>query len=89
MRRGLLGELVVFVSFSATCRILVTRSGIEPVPPSVEAWSLNHEIAREVPHFCFLIWAQVMLVCSFFKFLKFLFLAALHSLWDLSSRTRD
>ena len=28
--------------------ILVTRLGIEPVPPAVEAQSLNHWTAREV-----------------------------------------
>ena len=31
------------------CRILVFQPGIEPVPPAVEAWSLNHCTAREVP----------------------------------------
>ena len=30
------------------CRILVPRPGIEPVPPAVEAGSLNHWTAREV-----------------------------------------
>ena len=29
--------------------ILVPRPGIEPVPPALEAWSLNHWTAREVP----------------------------------------
>ena len=32
------------------CGILVPRPGIEPRPPAVEAWSLNHWTAREVPH---------------------------------------
>ena len=31
------------------CRILVPQQGIEPTPLSVEAQSLNHGIAREVP----------------------------------------
>ena len=31
------------------CRILVPRQGIEPVSPAVEAPSLNHWTAREVP----------------------------------------
>ena len=31
------------------CRVLVPRSGIKTLPPAVEAWSLNHWIAREVP----------------------------------------
>ena len=30
--------------------ILVLQSGIEPVPPAVEAWILNHWTAKEVPH---------------------------------------
>ena len=29
--------------------ILVPRPGIEPIPPKVETWSLNHWTAREVP----------------------------------------
>ena len=33
----------------ATCGILVPRPGIEPAPPAVEAHSLNHWTAREVP----------------------------------------
>ena len=33
-----------------TCGILVPRPGIEPGPPAVEAWSLNHWTAREVPY---------------------------------------
>ena len=33
----------------AGCRILVPWPGIEPVPPAVEAQSLNHWTAREVP----------------------------------------
>ena len=31
------------------CGILVPRPGIAPAPPAVEAWSLNHWTAREVP----------------------------------------
>ena len=31
------------------CGILVPWPGIESVPPAVEAWSLNHWTAREVP----------------------------------------
>ena len=30
--------------------ILVSRQGIKPVPPAVEAQSFNHWTAREVPH---------------------------------------
>ena len=31
------------------CRIFLFQSGKEPVPPGVEAWSVNHWITREVP----------------------------------------
>ena len=31
------------------CRILVPQPGTEPSSPAVEAWSLNHQTAREVP----------------------------------------
>ena len=31
------------------CGILVPRPGIEPMPPALEAWSLNHWTTREVP----------------------------------------
>ena len=33
----------------AACGILVLWPGILPVPPAVEAWSLNHWTAREIP----------------------------------------
>ena len=33
----------------ALCGIIVPRPGIEPVLPALEAWSLNHWTAREVP----------------------------------------
>ena len=33
------------------CGILVPQPGIEPMPPALEAQSLNHWSAREVPHF--------------------------------------
>ena len=29
--------------------ILIPRPGIEPMPPALEAWSLNHWTTREVP----------------------------------------
>ena len=31
--------------------ITVPQPGIEPMPPAVEAWNLNHWTAREVPKF--------------------------------------
>ena len=44
---GLLGYF--FWPCHAACGILVPRPGIEPAPPSLEAQSLNHWTAREVP----------------------------------------
>ena len=40
-----------FWLYPMACRILVPWPGIEPTPPAVEAWSLNHWIAREVLHY--------------------------------------
>ena len=34
------------------CGILVPRPGIEPVPPPLGVWSLNHWTTREVPKLC-------------------------------------
>ena len=34
-----------------TCGVLVPPSGIEPLPPALEAQSLNHWTVREVPVF--------------------------------------
>ena len=36
------------------CGILIPLTGIEPETPSLEAWSLNHWTAREVPYSDFL-----------------------------------
>ena len=36
------------------CRILVPWPGIEPMPPTEEAWSLNQWTPREVPSSAFL-----------------------------------
>ena len=38
----------------SACGILVPQPGIEPVPPAVEAQSLNHWTSREVPRQGFL-----------------------------------
>ena len=35
------------------CGILNSPPGIKPVPTALEAWSLNHWIAMEVPQVCF------------------------------------
>ena len=39
--------------------ILVPCAGIEPMPPAVEAWSLNHWTAREVPIVTFFKWSII------------------------------
>ena len=41
--------LVFFWPCHVACGILFPRPGIEPVPPAVEAQSLNHWTTREVP----------------------------------------
>ena len=38
----------------APCGILVPRPGMEPVPPAMEVWSLNHWTTGEVPRGAFL-----------------------------------
>ena len=44
----------LFFFFSGTANgILVPQLGMESMPPAVEAWSLNHWTAREVPLFPF------------------------------------
>ena len=50
------------------CGILVPQPGIKPMPPAVEAWSLNHWTAREVPvlhsllPFLFSFWKKVQML---------------------------
>ena len=47
------GTCTGFWGFFATPRgILVPQAGIEPIPPGVEAWRLNHWTARDVPGTC-------------------------------------
>ena len=36
-----------FIFWHTACGILVPRPGIEPAPPALEAWSLNHWTSRE------------------------------------------
>lgn len=38
-----------FLPRLVACRITVPQEGIKPVYPALEAWSLNHWTAREVP----------------------------------------
>ena len=42
-------KLIFFWPRCAACGILVPQPGIKPTPPAVEARSLNHWTAREVP----------------------------------------
>ena len=46
--------LFIFGCTTGHAGILFPRPGIEPIPPAVEAWSLNHCTAREVPRPSFL-----------------------------------
>ena len=38
-----------FLFLAVPCGILVPQPGIEPIPPAVNMWSLNHRTTREVP----------------------------------------
>ena len=42
--------LLLFLFCHVAYRILVPRPGVEPMPPALEARSLNHWTAREVPY---------------------------------------
>ena len=41
-------RLIYFWLYYVACRTLAPRSGMQPVPLALEAWSLNHWTAREV-----------------------------------------
>ena len=67
-----------FLPCCAACKILVPWSGIKPVPPAVEAQSLNHRTAREVPvpHllYSFLCWWRFRLLpCPGYSFWTMVF----------------
>ena len=59
--------VLIFWLRCKTCRILVARPGIEPVPTPVEAQSFNCWTAREVPLIFILCWSRVdsTVLCSF------------------------
>ena len=61
----LTSKLVIHkTKLSATaCGILVFYPGIEPVPPAVEVWSLNHWTIREISmnRFFYLLFASIKL----------------------------
>ena len=44
----------IFQLHYAACGILAHQRGIKPMPPALEAWSLNHRTIREVPYTAFL-----------------------------------
>ena len=44
------------------CGILVLRPGIEPIPPALEVWSLNHWTTREVHR---LIYSYTLLITTY------------------------
>ena len=47
-------KLINIFAMPWACGILVPQPGVERVPPEVEAWSLSHWTAREVPvNVCF------------------------------------
>ena len=46
---ALIQQHLFFWPHRTACRILVPRPRIEPVPPALGAWSLNHWTTREVP----------------------------------------
>ena len=48
-----LKSFFIFWLHCAACRILVLQPGIEPVPPTVEVWNINHWTTREVPKMFF------------------------------------
>ena len=55
-----------FWQHCGACETLGPRPGIEPMPPALEAWSLNHWTTREVPPQCTLyVWLILLDKTSF------------------------
>ena len=48
-----------------SCGILVPWPGIEPMPPALGAWSLNHWTAREVPCRLFFFFESLVFIFIF------------------------
>ena len=46
---GSIVNLFIYQPCHESCRILVSRTGIKPVPPTEEAQYLNHWTPKEVP----------------------------------------
>ena len=60
-------SFIYFIFFwpcPTACGILVPPPGIEPAPPALEAWSLNHWTAREVPRFLYFLIMRSLLAMS-------------------------
>ena len=90
-------SIFFFWPHQAACEILVPWPGIEPAPPALEAQSLNHWTAREVPERLFICLLAICksslgkcLFKSFARFLTVLFfcwcccwVVVLHIFWIL------
>ena len=55
VRKGMLFYLFILIFWLShmACGILVSQPGVERELPALEAWSLNHWNAREVPRLLF------------------------------------
>ena len=49
-----IGFFFVFFFLASGIAVLIPWPGIEPVPPAVEAWRINHWTSRELPNYLFL-----------------------------------
>ena len=57
--RGNLSYTGLFFFFHKTCYILLPQLGMEPMPPAVEAQSLNHWTTREVSRTDFILFILI------------------------------
>ena len=53
-----------FWPYPVACGISVSYPGIEPTPPALEAWSLNHWTPREVPEYNLLLPPLSTVICN-------------------------
>ena len=44
---------LIFKLLAMPCGMFIPQPGIEPIPPAVEAWNVNHWTTRKVPHLIF------------------------------------
>ena len=63
----MVSELFLFFggTCDAVCGILVLHQGSNRCPPALEAWSLNHWAAREVPRWLLLLQSMGSGACEF------------------------